>query len=76
MCINPTVVNSRLETILGQASLQTCLLADGKARALPVAEAVNAMVVYHAASLHVRVDYGRADECEAPFLHIFADSVR
>ena len=62
--------------MLGQASFQTLRLADGKALALPVAEAVEGVIVYHAASLHVRIEYGRADEGEAPFFHVFADGVR
>ena len=76
MCMNPTVVNSRLDIMLGQASFQTLRLADGKALALLVTKAVKGVVIYQAASLHVRIEYGRADKGEAPFFHIFADGVR
>jgi hypothetical protein len=62
--------------MLGQASFQTLRLADGKALALPVAEAVDGVIVYHAACLHVCVEYSRADEGETSFLHVFADGVR
>ena len=58
--------------MLGQASFQTCWLADGKALALPVTEAVDGVIVYHATSLHMRVEYGRTDEGETPLFHVFA----
>ncbi len=37
-----------------------------------VAPAIDEVVVYEAAGLHVGVDYGAADELEAAFYEVFA----